>query len=89
MGMLVARLKAQHRAGSRYYVGHSLTATDVYSATFAAMFEPLPPGQCQMEASMRAAFKVRNAAIDAALDPILFEHRDMMYGESLELPLSL
>ena len=26
---------------------------------------------------------------EAALDPILFEHRDMMYAEHLELPLSL
>ena len=87
--MLVARLKAQHRAGSRYYVGNSLSAADIYSATFAAMFEPLPPGQCQMESSMREVFEARDAAIDAALAPILFEHRDMMYGESLELPLSL
>ena len=89
LGMLVARLKAQRQAGSRYYVGHSLTATDVYSATFAALFDPLPPEQCQMEAGTRAAFTSRDAHTDAALDPIFFEHRDMMYRERLELPLSL
>jgi len=27
-------------------VGNSLTVTHVYSATFAAMFDPLPPEQC-------------------------------------------
>ena len=88
-GMLVARLKAQRKAGSRYYVGNSLTAADVYSATFAAMFRPLPPGQCQMDAGTRAAFETRDAQTEAALDPILFEHRDMMYAEHLELPLAL
>jgi glutathione S-transferase len=89
VGMLAARLKAQRAAGSRYYVGGSLTAVDVYSATVTAMFGPLPPEQCEMEAGTRAAFEARDAQTEAALDPILFEHRDMMYAEHLELPLSL
>jgi glutathione S-transferase len=89
VAMLVARLRAQREAGSRYYVGHSLTAVDVYSATFTAMFGPLPPDQCEMQPSTRAAFETRDAQTEAALDPILFEHRDMMYAEHLELPLSL
>jgi hypothetical protein len=66
-----------------------LTAVDIYSATFTAMFAPLPPDQCKMDASTRAAFETRDAQIEAALDPILFAHRDMMYAEHLELPLSL
>jgi len=89
LGMLVARLKAQQEGGSRYYVGGSLTAVDVYSATFTAMFAPLPPEQCEMEPSARAAFETLDAQTQATLDPILFEHRDMMYKEYLELPLSL
>jgi glutathione S-transferase len=89
VGMLVARLKAQHEAGSRYYVGDSLTAVDVYSATFTALFAPLPSDWCEMHASTRAAFETRDAPTEAALDPILFEHRDMMYAEHLALPLSL
>jgi glutathione S-transferase len=89
LGMLIARLKAQRQAGSRYYVGNSLTLTDVYGATFAALFDPLPPELCKMDASTRAAFASRDAHTDAALDPILFEHRDMIYREYLELPLSL
>ena len=67
--MLAARLKTQREAGSRYYVGNSLTAVDVYSATFAAMFAPLPPEQCDMDPSTRAAFAMRDARIEAALDP--------------------
>jgi glutathione S-transferase len=89
LGMLIARLKAQRQAGSRYYVGNSCTAADVYSATFAALFDPLPPEQCRMDASTRAVFSARGTHSDAALAPILFEHRDMMYSEYLELPLSL
>lgn len=89
LGMLAARLKAQRKAGSRYYVGESLTAVDVYSATFLAMFAPLPQEQCPMDAATRAAFETRDAQTDAALHPVLFDHRDMMYADHLALPLSL
>ena len=89
VGMLVARLKAQHEAGRRYYVGDSLTAVDIYSATVSALFDPLPSDQCEMKASTRAAFETLDAQTEAVLDPILFEHRDMMYAKHLELPLSL
>ena len=89
LGMLGARLKAQHEKGSRYYIGSSLTAVDVYSATFMALFNPLPREQCEIAPSMKAAFETRDAQTEAALDPILFKHRDMMYAEYLELPLSL
>lgn len=87
--MLAARLKAQRAAGSRYYVGGSLTAVDVYSATVTAMFRPLPPAECPMDESTRTAFETPDERIEAALDPILLEHRDMMYEKHLELPLSL
>lgn len=87
--MLGARLNAQRAAGSRYFVGDSLTAVDVYGATFMAMFKPLPPDQCPMDAASRAAFELRDPQADAALDPMLIEHRDMMYTRHLELPLSL
>jgi glutathione S-transferase len=89
LNMLVARLKAQREAGSRYYVGNALSAADLYSATTAAMFSPLPEEQGRIDAATRAAFASRDAAIATALDPILFEHRDMIYENYLELPLSL
>ncbi|MGZ5240811.1 MAG: hypothetical protein ACXWCN_11850 [Caldimonas sp.] len=89
LGKLVARLKAQHEAGSRYYVGDTVSAVDVYAATFLAMFRPLPQDVCAMDAVTRAAFETLDAQTAAALDPVLFEHRDGMYAEHLELPLSL
>lgn len=87
--MLAHRLEAQRKAGSSYYVGHSLTAADVYSATFMALFRPLPPERCKMRDSARAALETRDAATEAALSPILLDHRNMMYSRHLELPLSL
>jgi hypothetical protein len=42
-----------------------------------------------MDPGMRAAFETRDAETEAALDPIWLAHRDMMYAEHLELPLSL
>lgn len=87
--MLAARLEAQRKAGSRYYVGNDLSAVDVYGATFMALLAPLPHEQCAMEASSRAALETLDSATAAALHPTLLEHRDMMYRERLVLPLSL
>lgn len=87
--MLADRLKSQHQAGSRFYVGDRLTAVDVYSAAFMGMFAPLADDQCKMDKRTRAIFETLDAATKSALDPILLEHRDQIYSEYLELPLSL
>jgi glutathione S-transferase len=89
LGRLAARLATQRSAGSPYLVGDSLTAADIYSAAFVAMFRPLADPHCAMERSTRAAFESCDDATLAALDPMLLEHREMMYREHLELPLSL
>jgi glutathione S-transferase len=89
LGMLARRLHAQRKRGSRFYLGSALSAVDIYSAAFAALFQPLPPDQCSMPEAMRAAFETLDPATEKALEPILLEHRDFVYGEYLELPLSL
>ena len=86
---LASRLKAQHAAGSRYYVGEELTAVDIYSATCMALLQPLPQDVCPMDATTRAAFEFRAPLTDAALDEVLLAHRQMMYRDHLALPLSL
>jgi len=77
--------------GSRgpYYFGDTLSAVDVYSAAFMALFKSLPEPQCPMEPWARGAFEYLDDATRAALDPILLGHRDMMYARHLETPLSL
>ena len=83
------QLKSQRRAGSSYYVGNSPTAVDIYSATFLAMFKPLPAAECKMDEVTRAVFESRDMQTDSGLDAVLFEHREMMYGSHLESPLAL
>jgi glutathione S-transferase len=87
--LLATRLTTQRQAGSPYYLGTTPTAVDVYSATFVGLFRPLPPEHCPMTEAFRGAYDRRDPETDAALDPILLEHRDMMYARHLELPLSL
>jgi glutathione S-transferase len=85
---LAAALRSQRRVGP-YYLGTTLSAVDVYSATFMGIFCPLPELHCAMDPSIRAAFEHLDEPTAAALDPVLLEHRDMMYARHLELPLSL
>ena len=67
--MLAGRLKSQHRAGSRYYVGNS-SPGGCLQRNLHGDVRPASPAQCKMEASTRAAFESRDGQIEAALDPI-------------------
>jgi glutathione S-transferase len=89
LGLLSARLHAQQESGSDYYLGDRLSALDIYSAAFMAIFRPLPPEQCPMPEMLRTAFASLDAETEEALDPILFEHRDRLYAKHLALPLEL
>lgn len=88
LDMLATRLEDQKKAGSPFYIGDQLSALDIYSATFMALFDPLPEEICAMKSSTRGAFESKDASNDA-LRPIMLEHRDMMYSDHLETPLSL
>lgn len=89
LNMLSERLSAQKAAGSGFLVGHAVSAADIYFATTMAMFAPLSEDMCKMSSRTRAAFETFDAPTKAALDPALVAHRDMMYRDYLETPLSL
>jgi len=89
LNMLTDCLREQLEAGERFYIGGTLSAVDIYSATFMALFKPLPVEQCPMIESIRPAFESVNERLAEALDPILIAHRDLIYSEYLVLPLSL
>ena len=89
LGEFAGLLKTQQDAGKPYYFGNTLTAVDIYSAACMAVFRPLPEAHCAMHAGTRTAFEWLDGQTEAALDPILLAHRDMMYSRHLELPLSL
>jgi glutathione S-transferase len=89
LGELAGALREQRAAGKPYYLGDTLSAADVYSATCMGIFKPLPEAQCRMDPAIRASLEYLDPETAAALDPVLLEHRDMMYSRHLELPLSL
>jgi glutathione S-transferase len=82
-----AQLASQRERQRRFLVGDSLSALDVWWATFAAMIEPLPQELCPMRPDTRAAYRTRDPIVLAAVDPALLEHRDFVYREHLELPV--
>ena len=86
---LSEKLLTQQTAGKKYYLGDTLSAVDIYSATFMACFKPLPDEQCAMQQPIRTIFEALDKKTKAALDPILLEHRDFIYSQHLALPLSL
>jgi glutathione S-transferase len=88
LGEFAAALHVSRDLGSDYYLDE-LSAVDIYSAAFMALFKPLPQEQCDMNPAIRTAFEWLDELTARALDPILLEHRDMMYSRHLQLPLSL
>jgi glutathione S-transferase len=87
LNKLAAQLKAQHKTGSRYFIGEQLTALDVYWANFAGMLRPLPAQVNPMPEMMRQTYETVPAEVMAAADDVLFQHRDFIYAEHLVLPL--
>jgi glutathione S-transferase len=86
---LVTRLEQQRAKGSKFYIGNQLSALDIYSATFTALIQPLPHEQCPMPEPFRKMYTNTDPLVQAAAKPILFEHRDFIYREYLELPIDL
>jgi len=86
---LAARLEQQHAKGSKFLIGNQLSALDIYWAAFAALIQPLPQEQCPMPQSFRTMYTNTDPVIQAAVTPLLFEHRDFIYKEYLELPIDL
>ena len=68
-------------------MGASLSALDIYWATFCALLAPLPPEQCPMATSFRGVYSNPDEVVQAALSPRLLAHRDFVYQTHLELPV--
>jgi hypothetical protein len=87
--LLGNRLEQQRTNGSKFFIGHHLSALDIYWATFAALIQPLPHELCPMPESFRKLYTNTDPTIQAAVKPILLEHRDLIYREYLALPIDL
>jgi hypothetical protein len=89
LNALTARLVQQKARGSRFFIGDSLSAMDVYWAAFSNAMKPLAPELCPMPAMIREMFTTTDPAIVGATTPILIEHRDFIFKNYLELPVDL
>lgn len=83
------QLEAQRNRGSRFLVGDSLSAVDLYWAVFAALIQPLPDNLCKMPPAFRKMYDCSDPVVKSAASPQLFAHRDFVYHEYLELPVDM
>ena len=87
MQALADRLRRQKAAGSPYFIGDSLTALDLYWASFSMMVRPLPLDVNPMPDWLMPLYSHCDPQTEAAIDPILIEHRDHIYERHIGLPL--
>jgi glutathione S-transferase len=87
--LLSSRLEQQRAKGSKFFIGDRLSALDIYWATFAALIQPLSQELCPMPPAFRTMYTNTDPVVQAAVTPLLLEHRDFIYHEYLELPIEL
>jgi len=87
--LLGTKLEQQRAQGSRFFIGNQLSALDIYWAAFAALIQPLPHELCPMPQPFRKSYTNTNPVIQAAVTPLLMEHRDFIYRQYLKLPIDL
>ncbi len=77
------------KAWSNYYLSDQLSCVDIYSATFSALFRPLPKNLCDMNEATRSAFEFDDELENEDDLEIILQHRDFIYDKYLETPLVL
>lgn len=88
LARLDSQLEAQRARGSKFFIGDSLTALDLYWCGSCGFLSPMDEARCPMATDFREVFYGPGTdAIAAALTPELIAHRDFIYDEYLELPI--
>jgi glutathione S-transferase len=82
------QLARQQELGRQFLIGERLSAVDIYWAAFCAILNPLPDDQCPMIDFIRTAYTCRDEEIIESLSERLLQHRDDIYTNHLELPVS-
>lgn len=72
-----------------HMLGDSLTALDIYWATFANLLAPLPEDMLPAVPLIRNIYTTRDQDLAAALTPKLRDHQRFIYETYLELPVPL
>jgi glutathione S-transferase len=86
LAMLSSQIERQKAAGKSYLVGNSLSALDLYWATFANLIDPLPHELCPMNADFRHMYGNSPPTVRAAASPALLAHRDFICKSAVGLP---
>ena len=89
LSALQDQLFRQQQDGSRFLIGETLSALDIYWATFCALLDPLRPDLCPMNDFIRSIYRSNDDDINHALSSDLIVHRDFIYNEYLELPVPM
>lgn len=87
LGLLADYLRQQSSEGSEYFVGDSLTAVDFYWAAFSTLYKLPPADMIPVDPAYRPMFEMLEAEVEAALDPLLIEHRDRVLARCFRLPM--
>lgn len=85
--LMAAQLTSQQAAGSKYLIGDSLSALDIYWATCCGILQPLPEDLCPMWTGFRGPYGNDDPGIASALGDALLRHRDFIYQTHLQLPI--
>ena len=83
------RMFSERIAGRRYLLGDSLSALDIYWATFANLIMPLPEAELPAAAMIRAAYTCHDTDILGAVSEALRALQRRVYETHLELPVPL
>jgi hypothetical protein len=87
LGGLAKQLHKQKAAGSDYLVGNRLAGCDLHWAAMSLFMKPLPAEKCAMPDFMRENYSYLTPEMEAAIDPIIYEHRDRIYDRHIKMPL--
>ena len=85
----ILRMLSSRLEQSDYLVGNQFTAADIYWATFANMFMPLPEALLPTTPMIRSAYTCTDDRLLGAISPRLAAHQRRVYDEFLELPVVL
>ena len=81
-------LAAARAAGHRYLLGDTLTALDIYTATFLTPIAGVTEAECPaMRAALRPAFTHVQREVGDLLSPALAAHRRFIHDEHLGWPI--
>ena len=90
LSLLDAELERSRAAGHAYLVGDTVTALDVYLATFLTLLVGLDDGDCPaLRPELRDAFRCLREVPEAQVSPALRAHRERIYQRHLAWPIAL